>query len=123
MASDTRTPPASWASWLSVILGVWLIISPWVVGFAGDTMATWNTLILGIVVVLLGFYATRTADPTPSWLNVALGIWLIVSPWVLGFTTSEGAMANSVILGVITGMLALIVALAREAPGRRVPAP
>jgi SPW repeat-containing protein len=119
MASDRSEAPAAWASWLNAILGVWLIISPWVVGYAGHSAALWNTLITGIVILLVALAASRTADSSPSWLNVALGVWLIVSPWVLGYSLLEAATANDVVLGVIVGMLALVASLAKAAPGRR----
>ncbi|HEX5506529.1 MAG TPA: SPW repeat protein [Thermomicrobiales bacterium] len=42
-----------------------------------------------------------------SGLNVLAGIWLIVAPWVLGYTSSE-AHWNEVIFGIVVGILALI---------------
>lgn len=47
-----------------------------------------------------------------SWLNVVAGIWLIIAPWILNYQTAA-AKANDVILGVIIGIIALIIALAR----------
>jgi hypothetical protein len=118
MATDDRMVPAVWARWLNVILGAWLIISPWVVG-PGDPAATWNTLIVGVVILLVALFAFRSADSTPSWLNVVLAVWLIIAPWVLGFSSAVGATANSVVLGVIVGLLSLTASLAEAAPGRR----
>lgn len=122
MVSDRTETPASWTSWLVAILGIWLIISPWVVGFAGQEAAFWNTLITGIVILLVALGAARSASSSTSWLNVALGIWLIVSPWVVGYSFLEAATANDVVLGVIVGLLALTASLAKSAPGRRIPA-
>lgn len=42
-----------WLSWLSVLLGVWLIISPWVLGFTTNTNAFWNAILVGIAVVVV----------------------------------------------------------------------
>lgn len=42
-----------------------------------------------------------------SFLNVLAGIWLIVAPWVLGYTSSR-AHWNEVIFGIVVGVLALI---------------
>ena len=46
-----------WLSWVFVVLGIWLIISPWVVGFSGEVGATWNAIIVGIIVAALGLYS------------------------------------------------------------------
>ena len=36
-----------------------------------------------------------------DWLGVALGAWLLVSPWVLGYSAESGATMNALILGTI----------------------
>jgi uncharacterized membrane protein HdeD (DUF308 family) len=121
MTSDRTEAPGAWASWLNVIMGIWLIISPWVVGFAGQTAAFWNSFLAGIAVLLVALIAGRSFKSSPSWWNVALAVWLIVSPWVVGFSSQEAATANSVVPGIIVGILALTAALAKSAPGRRSP--
>ncbi len=56
---------ANWTylTWLSVILGIWLIISPWVLKFSGDQPATLNCVIVGVIMALaglfVGYYARR----------------------------------------------------------------
>ena len=41
-----------------------------------------------------------------EWVNGAIGLWLIVSPWLLGFTDLRAAMWNAVICGVIVVVMA-----------------
>ncbi|HEX3620670.1 MAG TPA: SPW repeat protein [Candidatus Udaeobacter sp.] len=43
----------SW-SWSNVILGIWLIISPFVLGFFSQA-ALWNNVILGIIIGLVSW--------------------------------------------------------------------
>ncbi len=45
-----------------------------------------------------------------SWVNVLAGIWLVIAPWVLGYT-STAAKVNDVLLGVVIGVVALIIAV------------
>ena len=42
-----------------------------------------------------------------SGLNVLAGIWLIIAPWVLGYSTSDPRW-NDVVFGFVIGVLALI---------------
>jgi SPW repeat len=42
-----------------------------------------------------------------SGLNVLAGIWLIIAPWVLGYSQSDPRW-NDVVFGIIVGVLALI---------------
>jgi len=52
-----------------------------------------------------------------NWVLVLAGIWLIISPWVLGYSSLAGAMGNSVILGVIVGVIGLVQALGGKKEG------
>jgi hypothetical protein len=43
--------------WINVILGVWLIIAPFLVQYANVTAALWNDVVVGILVVVLAGWA------------------------------------------------------------------
>src|SRR6266567_3774314 len=43
---------AVWEEWLNLIVGLWVIISPWVLGFQGSTAMTVHVVIGMIVAVL-----------------------------------------------------------------------
>lgn len=45
-----------WANWVNVVVGIWLIISPFVIKSASGMQ--WNNIIFGIVVAVLAYYAT-----------------------------------------------------------------
>jgi hypothetical protein len=45
-----------WASWVNALIGVWLIVSPFIVGYAGSGWE-WNSIILGIIIALLGVWS------------------------------------------------------------------
>ena len=40
-------------AWINVLAGMWMIISPWVLGFEGNMAATWSAVITGIIVGLV----------------------------------------------------------------------
>jgi ABC-type uncharacterized transport system permease subunit len=42
-----------WEEWVDVVLGAWLLASPWILKFTDHTALTWNALIMGAVVVIL----------------------------------------------------------------------
>lgn len=53
-----------WASWIDALIGIWLIISPWVYGYAGEPWM-WNSIVVGIIMFVLGVWsasASSTAD-------------------------------------------------------------
>jgi hypothetical protein len=44
---------AEWEEWIQFFLGLWLIVSPWALGFNADVAATWLHVGVGAVVALL----------------------------------------------------------------------
>jgi hypothetical protein len=46
--------PQKWEAWTDLLLGIWLVISPWVLRVGGDSVATANFVVLGL---LVGAYA------------------------------------------------------------------
>lgn len=47
-----------------MVLGVWLILSPWILGFSGEAGATWNAVIVGLLVGLLALSVAREKPKT-----------------------------------------------------------
>ena len=91
-------------SWVNILLGIWIIASPFVLGFhSPNTM--WNNIIVGAAVGILALIRWGMHQTGWSWLNLVLGIWLVISPFV--FFLSGAAMWNNVILGIIVAAFAL----------------
>ena len=44
-------------SWINVILGIWVLISPWALGFASARVPMTNNVITGIVVIVLAAWS------------------------------------------------------------------
>ncbi|MES0126932.1 SPW repeat protein [Mesorhizobium sp. C420B] len=42
-----------WEGRINAAVGIWLIVSPWVVGFGSDLVLTWNAVAVGILAVLV----------------------------------------------------------------------
>lgn len=92
--------------WIDYIVGVLLIIAPWVLGFAAGGAETWVPVILGLALIvysLLTDYELGAAKFIPAnvhlGIDVALGIILAVSPWLFGFAGL--VWAPHVIVGLI----------------------
>lgn len=43
---------AVWEEWLNLIVGLWVLVSPWVLGFAGGTAMNAHVIIGAIVAIL-----------------------------------------------------------------------
>ncbi|WP_101067341.1 SPW repeat protein [Roseovarius salinarum] len=46
-----------WEEWLSMVIGLWLIVSPWVLGVAGTAAATWTFVVVGVLAIALAAWS------------------------------------------------------------------
>lgn len=44
------------ANWTQLILGLWIILSPWLLGFSSITVMKWNNLFAGTVIFLVNVW-------------------------------------------------------------------
>jgi len=100
MAQPAFSVPRQWQDWLSWILGIWLLLSPWTLMFDSETTATRNAVLVGALIIAAEAVELSVFRDWEEWINVALGAWLIVSPWALGIM-SPAAQANFIIVGAL----------------------
>jgi hypothetical protein len=106
MATVSFTPPKQWGDWCDWALGIWLLLSPWILLFEQDAVATRNAVIIGLLIVLTEAVTLSIFRVWEEWISVALGAWLVFSPWALPVTDSS-ARTNFVIVGLLVAGLAL----------------
>jgi hypothetical protein len=60
----SRGRSIQWLSWINVVLGLWLIVSPFIFGNAGNTRVLYNEFIVSIVVVILAAWSALSTRGT-----------------------------------------------------------
>jgi hypothetical protein len=90
----------------NLLLAVFLFASPWLLAIANHTAAV-DLQAGGMAIAILSLMALVAFANWEEWANLLLGIWLIVSPWVLGFTHTR-AMHCSIGIGATVAFLALV---------------
>ncbi|ATU93209.1 SPW repeat protein [Phyllobacterium zundukense] len=48
---------AEWEEWANMVLGLWLVASPWVLGFTANVNAMWTHVVLGLLVAAVSAWA------------------------------------------------------------------
>src|SRR3984957_21176251 len=104
-----------WPEGVTILLGVWILISPMVLGFApGQRDVTWNSWVIGVVLLIVA--AGRAAAPVPKvWpegANLVLAVWLILSPWILEFAAHAPARNSTLVAGIVVAGVSLWARLA-----------
>ena len=118
MRKTARAP-----SWINMALGMWVLVSPWLLGFTESGGATANALVTGLAITMVATLAVATSYPTASWGNLLLAAWLFASPWVLGYTDYRSASRNAWFIAVMVALFASItlVTASAEREDRRSP--
>lgn len=124
--SRRSTHQHSGTSWLAVLLGVWLLSAPFVLGYPRYyplLRGTANDLALGTAVVTFALLSALRGDRAQGALRGLLlcGVWLLLSGPVLGL--AGGPLKAAAFNDPITGTALLLVAmLALLLSGRGAPA-
>jgi FtsH-binding integral membrane protein len=53
-----------WEEWADIAIGLWLVVSPWILGFANIQLAMWNVVLSGVVIILSAAWTLYDARET-----------------------------------------------------------
>lgn len=104
-----------WQDWTNLMFGAWLFLSPWLLQYTTLGAASWNSFVFGVSIVVFAAWALFAPRVWEEWTNLILGLWLIIAPWVLGFSAQKLATWNLMVVGVV------VAVLSGAALGRRPP--
>lgn len=97
-----------WPDWLNLAAGAWIFVSPWVLGYTGDTASEWTAWILGAAVAAIAAIALVARESAlDEGFGVLAGVVLFVAPWLFGYSGVGDAATNSWLFGVVVTLLAL----------------
>jgi hypothetical protein len=122
-----ENPAAHVMDGLMFLTGLYLAISPWVVGFRGRGLGNLmvNNLIVGIALAVLAVCLASAHGRTHgvTWVAPLIGVWTIIAPWVMsGHVATTRTIWNNVITGAVALLLGLgamsVVAMGARGRGR-----
>ena len=106
-------------SWVIAVAGLWEILAPFIIGYSSATGAMVDAIIFGILLLGIGIWAALVNSngtiKVLSWINAVLGLWVLLAPFIIGYSKTTGAMVNDLIIGIVVVILGIWAAVA---PGR-----
>ncbi len=87
----------SWEDWLGMLLGVLIVLSPWIPTQshefvdANRNLVVLNTLTVGVLVLGLAQLQYVARQRWEEVAEIAVGLWLIASPYIFGYS-GEGLL-------------------------------
>lgn len=50
-------------NWIEGVIGIWVLLAPWLLGFADISLAKWSSVALGLVLILLNAWSLFAGKP------------------------------------------------------------
>ena len=116
------TVQARTASGVNILLGAWLIVSPWVFDYSGKSAAL-SSVTVGALIALLAAIRLASLHNSAglSGINLLLAFWSAAAPWIYEYAINTGALWNNIFVGIFGAVLAVWSAIATEGAGRVLP--
>jgi hypothetical protein len=99
-------------TWINLIVGLWLIGSPYLLGYSDvSTTALTTAVVSGVLLVALSWWilAAMARSSVAGWLEVVCGFWLIAAPFILSYRTWPDAAINSIFAGGVVVLASALV--------------
>jgi hypothetical protein len=94
-----------WQDGANLVLGAWLFVSPWVLGYS-STLAGSNAFAMGAAIVIFALIAAYMPKAWEEVINTLIGVWLVMSPFVLAPVRHDIAL-HTVIVGILATAFAI----------------
>ena len=102
----------TWEDWCGMLLGALIVASPWFPisgqAAAGDQIVILNAVAVGLVVFGLAQLEYVALQRWEEVVTIVVGLWLIVSPYVLGYSGQGFLRLYHTSLGVVVVLLATL---------------
>ena len=60
-------------------IGMWVLLSPWLLGFNEVARPTWNAAVTGLATTLIAATAVARTSPSAAWGNVLLAMFAFIT--------------------------------------------
>jgi SPW repeat-containing protein len=95
-----------WEDWLGLAVGIWLIASPWVLGYSDELTPKLLGVVPGAILVSAELANVEGHTSAEEWVDVLVGVGLVVAPFVFGFDSETIPTGNSIASGLAAMLLA-----------------
>ncbi len=96
-----------WQDQVILLLGLWLLVSPWAFSYPEGSPQMINAFASGLVIAVLAAFDLYKTYFWAVVVNLLVGVWVAVSPWVLRIAEQRVVIWNELIVGIAVVVLAL----------------
>lgn len=100
-----------WASFVNLLLGAWLVTSPFTFGYQSAGMI-WSDVVSGLLIIVFSVLSAYKGfiGNLARWANCFVGIWLLFAPLVFWSPTAAGYL-NDTLIGALVIAFSVLVTM------------
>jgi hypothetical protein len=96
-----------WQDQVILLLGLWLLVSPWAFSYPEGSPQMLNALVSGLVIAVLAAFDLYKTYFWAVVVNLLVGVWVVASPWILRLAEQRVVLWNELLVGIAVVVLAL----------------
>ena len=96
-----------WQDQVILLLGLWLLVSPWAFSYPEGSPQMINAFASGLVIAVLAAFDLYKTYFWAVVVNLLVGVWVAVSPWILRLAEQRVVLWNELLVGIAVVVLAL----------------
>jgi hypothetical protein len=100
MERPVATTGPRWQEWVTLVLGAWVFVSPWIFGFSASPGVSLNYFIVGAVMFVCSAVAI-SRNESAEWVSLIAAVWLAISPWIVGFMGRSTPKGDAILVGIL----------------------
>jgi hypothetical protein len=108
LSTESASTHRPWEDWISMAFGLLIVISPWLAQEFGSQFVVLNAVVIGLLVISLAGMELMVLRASEEWLELACGLWLIISPWLFGYSQASSLMTMHIVFGAFVAALAIL---------------
>ena len=105
---NLRTSQREWDDWLGIILGIAIVLAPWIVEEVSNSPAIVNAAIVGVIIMVL---AEADLVNFRRWIAICqliAGAWIAASPIIFGYAGSGTLRFFHLLAGLAVACLSIL---------------
>jgi SPW repeat len=113
-----------WQDWANLVLGIVLLVAPFVLASSLTGVAAYTAYTLGALVLLVGLVTLVFPEfKIAEFGQLIFGLVLFFSPWLVGFTGDSGMSWTAWLLGVVMVLIVGSEYVPGQGQGKFAPTP
>ncbi len=93
--------------WIVMLLGLWLVVSPFLLGTSRYPAVLWTCVIAGVFIAGCAYVGKFPGQDWANWLGFTAGFALVVASFYLDYAHISPAKWNAGVVGILAAALSL----------------